>query len=37
MMNDKTTIYHDLNDQHIFITGGAAGIGAEIVRAFSKK
>ena len=37
MMNDKTTIYHDLNDQHIFITGGAAGIGAEIVRAFSKQ
>ena len=36
-MNDKTTIYHDLNDQHIFITGGATGIGAEMVRVFTKQ
>lgn len=37
MSNDKTTLYHDLKDKHIFITGGATGIGAEMVRAFSRQ
>lgn len=35
MNSNKTTIYHDLKGQHVFITGGATGIGAEMVRTFA--
>ena len=37
MVDQKTTIYNDLKNKHIFITGGATGIGAEMVRAFSQQ
>jgi NAD(P)-dependent dehydrogenase (short-subunit alcohol dehydrogenase family) len=37
MEDQKTTIYNDLKNKHIFITGGATGIGAEMVRAFSQQ
>ena len=30
----STTVYHSLKDRHVFITGGASGIGESIVREF---
>lgn len=33
-LSAKNTVYHDLNGKHVFITGGATGIGASLVRAF---
>ena len=30
----STTVYHSLKDKHVFITGGASGIGESIVREF---
>ncbi|MBT6328848.1 MAG: SDR family oxidoreductase, partial [Kordiimonadaceae bacterium] len=35
MEQQLNAVYKDLADKHIFITGGASGIGAEMVRAFS--
>jgi len=32
--NEQISQYPSLNNKHVFITGGATGIGAEIVRAF---
>jgi NAD(P)-dependent dehydrogenase (short-subunit alcohol dehydrogenase family) len=32
--NDHISQYPSLNNKHVFITGGATGIGADIVRAF---
>ena len=30
-------IYPDLSNKHVFITGGASGIGESFVRAFAKQ
>lgn len=35
MVEQLNTVYKDLAGQHVFITGGATGIGAEMVRAFA--
>jgi NAD(P)-dependent dehydrogenase (short-subunit alcohol dehydrogenase family) len=35
MIEQPNAVYKDLADKHVFITGGASGIGAEMVRAFS--
>ena len=34
-MSYTTVQYHSLKDRHVLITGGATGIGAEMVRAFA--
>jgi NAD(P)-dependent dehydrogenase (short-subunit alcohol dehydrogenase family) len=36
-MTDKAAIYPDLRGKTVFVTGGASGIGAEIVRAFDRQ
>ncbi len=36
-MNNKFAIYPSLEGKTVFITGGASGIGAEIVRAFAQQ
>ena len=37
MTNAGSAIYPSLKDKIIFITGGASGIGASIVRAFDRR
>ncbi|MEM6727916.1 MAG: 3-oxoacyl-ACP reductase, partial [Pseudomonadota bacterium] len=34
-MADQKAIYPGLNGQTVFLTGGASGIGADIVRGFA--
>lgn len=36
-MSDQTAIYPSLKDKTVFVTGGASGIGEQIVRAFAKQ